>query len=73
MISVSARSYIAAGLATAIVGVAVVSPVLAQSQIHLPTVAGNVELASEVSSVAQHAVSTGVNMNPSDLRISFTR
>jgi hypothetical protein len=56
---VSARSYIVAGLATAIAGVAVASPVLAQSQIHLPTVAGNVELASEVSSVAQHAVSTG--------------
>jgi hypothetical protein len=56
---VSERSYIVAGLATAIAGVAVASPVLAQSQIHLPTVAGNVELASEVSSVAQHAVSTG--------------
>ena len=59
MTSVSARSYVAAGLATAIAGVAVASPVLAQSQFHLPTVSGNVELASEVSSVAQHAVSTG--------------
>ena len=59
MTSVSARSYVAAGLATAIAGVAVASPVLAQSQIHLPAVSGNVELASEVSSVAQHAVSTG--------------
>ena len=59
MIGVSARSYVAAGLATAIAGVAVASPVLAQSQIHLPAMSGNVELASEVSSVAQHAVSTG--------------
>jgi hypothetical protein len=59
MTSVSARSYVAAGLATAIAGVAVASPVLAQSNIHLPTISGDVELASEVSSVAQHAVSTG--------------
>jgi hypothetical protein len=59
MTSVSARSYVAAGLATAIAGVAVASPVLAQSQFHLPAVSGNVELASEVSAVAQHAVSTG--------------
>ena len=50
MTSVSARSYVAAGLATAIAGVAVASPVLAQSQFHLPAVSGNVELASEVSS-----------------------
>jgi hypothetical protein len=57
--SVSARSYVAAGLATAIAGVAVASPVLAQSNIHLPTLSGDVELASEVSSVAQHAVSSG--------------
>jgi hypothetical protein len=59
MTSVSARSYVAAGLATAIAGVAVASPVLAQSQFHLPAVSGNVELASEVSSAAEHAVSTG--------------
>ena len=59
MTSVSARSYVAAGLATAIAGVAVASPVLAQSNIHLPTLSGDVELASEVSSVAQHAVSSG--------------
>ena len=59
MTSVSARSYVAAGLATAIAGVAVASPVLAQSEFHLPTVSGNVDLASEVSSVTKHAVSTG--------------
>ncbi len=59
MTSVSARSYVAAGLATAIAGVAVASPVLAQSQIHLPAVSGNVALASEVSSVAQRAVTDG--------------
>jgi hypothetical protein len=59
MTSVSARSYVAAGLATAIAGVAVASPVLAQSNIHIPTISGDVELASEVSSVAQHAVSSG--------------
>jgi hypothetical protein len=46
-------------LATAIAGVAVASPVLAQSEFHLPTVSGNVDLASEVSSVTKHAVSTG--------------
>ncbi len=60
MTSVSARSYVAAGLATAIAGVAVASPVLAQSAFHLPAVSGNVELASQVSSVAQRAVSDGV-------------
>ncbi|HEY6574545.1 MAG TPA: hypothetical protein VI029_06360, partial [Mycobacterium sp.] len=59
MTSVSARSYVAAGLATAIAGVAVASPVLAQSEIHLPAVSDNVDLASEVSSATQHAVSTG--------------
>ena len=59
MISVSARSYVAAGLATAIAGVAVASPMLVQSQIHLPAVSGNVELASEVSALTQHAVSSG--------------
>jgi hypothetical protein len=47
-------------LATAIAGVAVASPVLAQSAFHLPAVSGNVELASQVSSVAQRAVSDGV-------------
>ena len=61
MINVSARSYVAAGLATAIAGVAVASPMLAQSQIHLPTVSGNVQLASAATSVAQHALSSGAN------------
>ena len=59
MTSVSARSYVAAGLATAIAGVAVASPVLAQSNFHLPTASGNVELASEVSTATQHALSAG--------------
>ena len=59
MIGVSARSYVAAGLATAITGVAMASPMLAQSQIHLPAMAGDVELASQVSTAAPHAVSTG--------------
>ena len=59
MINVSARSYVAAGLATAIAGVAVASPMLVQSQIHLPAVSGNVELASEVSTLTEHAVSSG--------------
>ena len=73
MTSVSARSYVAAGLATAIAGVAVASPVLAQSQFHLPAVSGNVELASEVSSVAQHAVSTGAVRGQADQRCRSSR
>jgi hypothetical protein len=61
MIGVSARSYVAAGLATAITGAMVVTPVLAHTQqVALPSVqSANVELSSFVSfaeNTASHAL-----------------
>jgi hypothetical protein len=50
MIGVSARSYVAAGLATAIAGAMVATPVLARTQVSLPPVpSANVELSAFVS------------------------
>ncbi|MGY4652161.1 hypothetical protein ACVWWN_005957 [Mycobacterium sp. URHB0021] len=61
MIGVSARSYVAAGLATAIAGAAVASPALAQKAVQLPSVSSaGVELSAFVSDAereAQHAMS----------------
>jgi hypothetical protein len=61
MIGVSARSYVAAGLATAITGAIVATPVLARTQVALPSVpSANVELSAFVSlaeRAAAHAMS----------------
>jgi hypothetical protein len=61
VIGVSARSYVAAGLATAVAGAMVASPMLAQRQVQLPSVSSaSVELSAFVSDAeraAEHAMS----------------
>jgi hypothetical protein len=60
MIGVSTRSYVAAGLATAITGAMIATPVLAHRQVALPSVpSANVELSAFVSfaeRTAAHAI-----------------
>ena len=52
----SARSYVAAGLATAIAGAAVASPALAQKAVQLPSVSSaGVELSAFVSDAEREA------------------
>lgn len=60
MIGVSARSYVAAGLATAVAGVALASPVLAQSQVRPSVSSSSVEL-SAFGSEAERAAERGIS------------
>ncbi len=54
MVSVSARSYLAAGLVTAMAGVAVIGPLAAQRQVHLPNVlSANVKLSSAETALSK--------------------
>ena len=57
MTIVSSRSYIAAGLAAAMAGMVMTSPMLAQRPSHLPTVSSaRVELSSLASGASEEAV-----------------
>jgi hypothetical protein len=59
VIGVSERSYVAAGLATAIAGVVVASPMLAQNQVQLPSVSSaNVAMSAFVSDAERAANQT---------------
>ncbi|MGY4646301.1 hypothetical protein [Mycobacterium sp. URHB0021] len=54
MVSVSARSYVAAGLVTAVAGAVVIGPLAAQRQIHLPNVlSANAKLSSAATALSK--------------------
>ncbi len=60
MIGVSARSYVAAGLATAVAGAVVASPMLAQNQFQLPSVSSaSVELSALATDAERTAERAG--------------